>query len=71
MKRKNCKITIEYKQSDFFGTETTYREYYFNDYRIATAVANLLDNINSKWIRKKCWKDTIIPPTENFMNPPE
>lgn len=71
MRRKNCKITIEYKSTDFFGTETTHHEYHFNDYRIAVAVANLLDNINSKWIRKKYWTDTIIPASDDFMNKPE
>lgn len=71
MKRKNCKITIEYMKNDslYPNIGTTIREYTFNDYRICNAVMILLDNINSKWIRKKNYY--INPPSEDFMNRPE
>lgn len=70
-RKKNCKITIEYLEnnpiSGFNGK--IIRIYTFNDYRIATAVSNLLDNINSKWIKKEC--HYIKSPSDDFMNKPE
>lgn len=71
MKRKNCKITIEYIKNDPFypNVGKIIRVYTFNDYRICTAVTNLLDCINSKWIKKENYY--IEPPKENFMNKPE
>lgn len=71
MKRKNCKITVEYTKNDPLYPDIikVIRIYTFNDYRIAYAIMNLLDNINSKWIKKE--NHYIKPPKEDFMNPPE
>lgn len=55
MKRKNCKITIEYVQNNpcYQNVRKVTNVYTFNDYRICNSVMNLLDCINSKWIRKE------------------
>ena len=38
---KNCSITVTRKE----GKTVTTQEYFFDDYRIAYAVANILDNL--------------------------
>lgn len=56
----NCKVIVEYdskangdKYSVFDNNVISHNEYEFDDYRVAIAIANILDNTN--FVIKKCW----------------
>ncbi len=46
----NCKVIIEQQ-----GKGVTHKEYEFDDFRVATAIANLLDNIRDVKVAARCY----------------
>ena len=66
----NCTIVVEQKDGDKITTAI----YTLDDYRVATAIQNIMDNVSNvekEWTVRKGRKDAVIPQnkTSDRFNP--